>query len=476
MQTSPNPKSLVPQFGLGMAIILVISNIIGSGVFKKVAPMSEHLQSPGWVLAAWALAGVITIFGVLTTAEAAAMFPHSGGAFSWLRQMYGEFFGYSFGWACFVVIRTAAIASIAYVFAESLGSLLTLPNLPDSLVQAATLGGFSPLSNMGVKMVAILLILALTWVNIRGTNWGGGVSQVFTISVVVGILLITFACLFSGQGEWANLGKKGGQFAEKGLGDTMTLVGAVILAMQGAFWAYEGWLSLGYIGEEVKDPQRNLPRALILGILAVMLVYLSVNFAYLYVMPVDELLALKAQNPNSIAAVLVMQKVVGNSGAVIVAVIILISTLGCTNSSILTAARIYYAMSKAGEFFPSAAQTHPTYGTPHKALTMQAVWAVVLVLSGSFDTLTDLLIFAAFMYYGAITLGVMILRNKRPDIVRPYKTWGYPVVPALFVLFCVVFVLYTFYNTPLQSLIGLLLILSGIPFYLYFKRNLQRQA
>jgi len=467
-------QKLLKSFGLNMAIILVVSNIIGSGVFKKVVPMSQGLLSPNLVLWAWILAGLITLFGVLTVAEAGTMFPHSGGAYSWLEKMYGKTISFFYGWSCFTVIQTAAIASIAFVFAGALNTFITLPELNESLTSINLAGVIYPLKNIGAKTVASLLIIGLTIVNVRGAKHGGRLSQIFTWIIIICIIAIIAFGLSSAIGSFENVKTNSINYPPAdfsrfgGFGVVMLMV----IAMRNAFWGYEGWISLGFVGEEIRDPGKNVPRALIIGILIVIVSYVALNLTYLYIMPVDELLQKAAENENNIAAVIVMNKLFGNSGAYIISGMILISTFGCTNTTILTASRIYYAMAQKGLFFKKAAAVHPSNKTPSKSLIYQCIWACILVFSGSFDLLTDLLIFAAFIFYGMIVFGVIVLRFKMKNTPRPYKTIGYPVVPIIFCLFCIMLVVISIIEMPVESLIGLGLILSGLPFYLvWYKRS-----
>jgi len=247
----------------------------------------------------------------------------------------------------------------------------------------------------------------------------------------------------------------------------------IFAAMLAAFWAYEGWSATGYIGGEIKNAHRNLPLALVFGVLFVMVVYVAVNFTYLYVLPMDELISVH-QTQNTIAAIAVVGHFLGNTGAFFIAILVLVTTFGCTNTTLLGPPRLYYAMAKEGLFFKSASFIHPKYNTPSKAILIQAVWSSVLVFSGSFDQLTDMLIFAAFIFYGATTLGVFILRKKMPDAPRPYKAWGYPLVPALFIIFCIALIIVTMIGKPREALIGLALIGSGLPFYFYWNQRIQK--
>ena len=471
---SNEKAKLLKSFGLNMAIILVVSNIIGSGVFKKVAPMSEGLLSPNLVIWAWILAGIITLFGVLTVAEAGTMFPHSGGAYSWLEKMYGKTVSFFYGWSCFTVIQTAAIASIAFVFAGAVNTFAQFPELNDSLTSINLGETIYPFRNIGAKSVAAVLIILLTIVNVRGAKHGGRLSQIFTWIIILCIIGIIAFGLSSALGSFSNVATNSARYPPAdfarfgGFGVVMVMV----IAMRNAFWGYEGWISLGFVGEEIQNPGRNIPRALIAGIFIVIISYVALNFTYLFVMPIDELLARVKENENNIAAVVVMDKLFGNGGGYIISAMIIVSTFGCTNTTILTASRIYYAMAQKGLFFKKAATVHPGNNTPSKSLIYQCIWACILVFSGSFDLLTDLLIFAAFIFYGMIVFGVIILRFKMKDTPRPYKTIGYPVVPVLFVIFCIMLVVISIIEMPYQSLIGLGLILSGLPFYLaWYKRS-----
>jgi APA family basic amino acid/polyamine antiporter len=467
---------LVQTFGLGMAIMLVMSNIIGSGVFKKVAPMTAGLGSPGMVLLAWALAGLITIFGVLCAAEAASMFPESGGPYAWLGKMFGPVVGFSYGWSCFTVIQSAAIASIAVVFAQALDTFVPLFHLPESwesftLLQTST-DSIQPFKDFGAKCVAVGLIAGLTVVNIRGAEFGAAVSRFFTGTIVIAILFVVAVGFFSGVGSVENLQTPAAGYPEAFHTTLSAFALLMVLAMRDAFWAYEGWISLGYLGGEIKNPTKNLPLALILGILGVIGIYLLINVAYLFVLPADELIRIKNEG-NTIAAVEMMGRAMGSIGAGLISGFILISTFGCTNTTILSASRIYCAMAQKGEFFRSAGYVHHRYNTPSVSLVYQAVWASVLALSGSFDFLTNLLVFAAFVFYGLVAAGIVVLRIKMPDTARPYKTLGYPVVPIVFVAFCLVLLGVAFYESWQNALLGMLLILSGLPFYYFWKKNPQ---
>lgn len=459
---------LVRSLSLGAATILVVSSVIGSGVYKKVAPMSAELLSPSLVLWAWILAGFISLCGALSNAEIAGMMADSGGEYVYFRRIYGRFMAFMWGWSTFAVIKTAAVSSIAYVFTQSLNAIIPLPHLPESIESIQFLV-FKPFENAGVKAVTIALILSLTFLNTRGLRGGAGLSTWITRLVILGLALIVLSGLIYGGGSFANFRTPAADYVPRDWTD-FSLIKAMFAALLAAFWAYEGWNTVGFLGGEIKNPHRNLPIALFAGLMIIIGTYAIVNFTYMFVMPIDDIIG-SFRDQNEIAAVAVIRQFAGNTGAVLISIIILITTLGCTNATILMPPRVYYAMAKDGLFFRRAAEIHPKYHTPNPALWMQGAWACLLVLSGSFDQLTDMLIFAAFFFYGATAFGVFVMRRREPEAERPYRVWGYPLVPALFVLFCVALILVTCINSPREAAIGVVLMLTGVPVYLYWTRK-----
>lgn len=449
--------------------MLTVSSVIGSGIYKKVAPMSVELLSPSLVLLCWVLAGLITLTGALSNAEIASMLADSGGEYVYYRKIYNRFFAFLYGWTSFTVIRSASLASIAYVFSQSFHALVPLPGLPEGIANISIFGVFTPFENFGVKALTIALIIALTIVNYRGLKGGEGLSRYVLILVTAVIAIIVILGLTIGGGSFINLSTDATGYVDLPWYDA-GFVQAMFAALLAAFWAYEGWATTGYLGGEIQNPNRNLPLALVFGVLFVMGVYVIVNFTYLYVLPVDQIVEVgRAQ--NTIAAVVVVQHILGNPGVLFISILIILTTFGATNTTALMPPRLYYAMAKEGVFFKGAAFIHPKYNTPSTAFVIQALWSCILVLSGSFDQLTDMLVFAAFIFYGATALGVFILRYRMPDAPRPYKAWGYPVVPALFILFCIALVLITLIGKPREALLGLALMLTGVPFYWYWTRT-----
>jgi basic amino acid/polyamine antiporter, APA family len=448
--------------GFGYVIIFVIANIIGSGVYKKIAPMAAELHSSAWILMAWIAAGIITIFGALSNAEVAGLLADTGGEFVYLKKIYNRFFAFMYGWSLFTIIQTATISSLAYIFAQSLNSIVPLPDVLKSL-QHVTIGGvFFPFQDFGVKLTAILLILVFTGLNISGLKSGAWASKAVFWLVVGGLGVIVVFGLTAHHTIPDNFM----DFSE--LSTQTVTFSSFFTAMLAAFWAYQGWVSVGFIGGEIKDPTRNIPKGIVVGVFVVIAIYLLVNITYLSLLSIPQLEQIHATG-NQIAAIEAVRSFWGTGGVLFISLLILLTTLGCTNASILTGARPYYAMSREKLFFASIGQLNKA-NVPGNSLLWQGIWASVLVLSGTFDQLTDMVIFAVFIFYGATALGVIILRKKMPNAHRPYKVWGYPVVPAIFVLFCICLFFNTIIARPREAMIGMGLILSGIPVYFLLKR------
>lgn len=450
------------SLGLRLVVVIVIGNIIGSGIYKKVAPMAAELHSPGWVLLCWILGGIITLFGALSNAEVAGMLADTGGEYAYYKTIYNRFFAFIFGWSLFTVIQTAAISSLAYVFAQSLNSLFPIPPLLPSLASIHIGQVFNPFADLNIKLPAIILILFLTWINVKGIKTGAHFSTLILLLVFAGILLIIAAGLASVSGDVSPLAHL------KPSDGTTVSVSNIFTAMLSAFWAYQGWAGIGYVGGEVKNAHKNIPKGITIGVLLVILLYLLVNVTYLSVLSVSELGQIH-QAGNKIAAVEAVRSFWGSNGALFISSLIMLTTLGCANATILASSRPYFAMAQEGLFFRKAGTLNKAQA-PATSLLYQCIWACLLVFSGTFDQLTDMIIFAVFIYYGATTLGVFILRKKLPDHPRPYKVWGYPVVPAIVVLFCIILFGNTIVTRPREAAIGLTLMLTGVPMYWWFRK------
>jgi len=456
-------RSLVRTFGIGYVVIFVVANIIGSGVYKKIAPMAAELHSSEWILLAWVAGGIITLFGALSNAEVAGLLADTGGDFAYFKKIYNRFFAFLYGWSLFAVIQTATIASLAYVFTQSLNSIINIPDVLPGLSDFTIGGVFTPFKDFGIKLTAILLILLLTGLNISGLRSGARTSKIILLLVGLGLLTIIIFGLTS------PVDRPETRLATGGLATGNITVSAFFTAMLAAFWAYQGWASVGFIGGEIKDANRNVPRGIVIGVFIIIAIYLLVNFTYLRLLSIPQLEGVHAAG-NQIAAIEAVRTFWGHTGVLFISVLILITTLGCTNASILTGARPYYAMAREGLFISGIGKLNKA-NVPGNSLLWQGIWSSVLVLSGSFDQLTDMLIFAVFIFYGATSLGVIILRRRMPDAPRPYKVWGYPVVPAFYILFCIGLFLNTIITKPREAAIGLALILAGIPVYWILARR-----
>jgi len=477
VRTEPVSQSatFVRSLGLFSTITLIVGAVIGSGVFMKPALMALQLGSPLLLLGVWVLAGIITLFGALTNAEIAGMITETGGQYVYFQRMYGELVAFLYGWSVFAVTFTGGLASIAYVFAEYAQYFVALPRFSTEVERSFVvilpyIGSITPLANMGVKALTILVIVVLTAVNYASIRAGGAVQNVFTVMKVLAIGALVGAVFVAPSGNIANFTHN----APSGIPTGFALLAAIAMATSGAFWAYDGWNNITYIAGEVKEPQRTIPRALLLGMVTVIGVYVLINVAYIYILPIERIAAspLVASEAATVA--------LGSIGGAFIAIAVMISTFGTTNGNILAGARLYYAMAREKMFFRSVGVISPRTKTPARALLVQAVWSSILVLSGSFDMLTDMLIFVSWLFYALGAAGVFVLRHKMPDTPRPYKVWGYPFVPAAFVVFACVFLVVTVVNdvsafrsgaSPvINSALGLVLTATGLPLYWYFRR------
>jgi APA family basic amino acid/polyamine antiporter len=432
--------------------------------------MSADLGSPALVILCWVIAGLISICGALSNAEVAGMLADSGGEYAYFKKIYNKFFAFLVGWANFTAIRSASAASVGYVFAMSFNSMVPLPELPDSIASISLFGIFTPFDNFGVKAFTIMLIVGLSCVHYAGLKFGDGLNKIVTLVVIASIFVVIASGLSFGGGSMENFQTPATGYVEQPWWSG-SFIKLMFMAMLSAFWAYEGWSSVGYLGGEIKNANKTLPIALITGVSFVMLIYCTINFTYLYILPIDTVIDTYNTSTNTIAAVVVVEHFLGSAGMFFMLLVIALTTFGSTNATLLTPPRMYYAMAREGLFFKGAAYIHPKYNTPSTAVVYQAVISSVLVLSGSFDQLTDMLVFASFIVYGATAVGVFVLRRKMPDAHRPYKVWGYPVVPAIFILFCITLIVITIMQKPREALLGLGLIASGIPFYMYWKKG-----
>lgn len=480
-----NRLDLLPQIGMLTAIAYGVGSVIGSGIFKKPGLMAAQLGSPVLLIIVWIVTGLMTLFGALSVAEIAGIFPRAGGLYSYFNQCYNRLTGYLYGWAVFIVIQTGSIASIAYVFSDSLGYFFNYFRLSPAweafTIHLPALGDITPFKFFGLKLCTIALILFLTFINYLAVKIGGAVQVVSTALKIGALLAIAFFAFFFSSGSWGNFGVSETPLK---LGNGSMFL-AFIAAMSGAFWVYDGWINVTYSASEIKNPKKNLPKILFISALIYIAVYLIMNLAYIYVIPVPEMAQKYMAADQTGQAYLVATDAAstfwGGWGGAIIAMAIAVSTFGTVNGTIMLSARVYFAMSRDGLFPKKLGDVHYKYRTPVKSLFVQGIWTSLLVLSGTFDQLTDMLVFVSWIFYALAALGVIILRRKMPDASRTYKVWGYPYLPIVFIVFAAVFIVFTLYSdinnylngsAPLiNSLMGLVLVAAGIPGYLYWNHK-----
>jgi APA family basic amino acid/polyamine antiporter len=444
--------------GLWSAMAIVIGTAIGSGIFLVPWKMVRAVGSPEMVFAVWIFGGVLTLFGALSYAELSAALPGAGGEYVYLNAAYGPFFGFIYGWTQTWVAKSASIATLATAFYTYLADFW--PGL-DKVVGTVPLhigtgGGLLDI-HYG-QLLAIFVILFLAGVNYLGVRVGGNAQVVVTavkLLLIAGIIVIGVT---SSQGKLENF--QSSMPAHPGG------VAGFFVALVAALWAYDGWNNAGMLGSEIERPQRNLPRALIAGTLCMIAIYLLTNFAYFYILRASEVGA--GDHQLRVAAEM-MRRVLGEPGGKAVSIAAMISIFAALNGSILSGARVPYAMARDGYFFRSLASVHPAFRTPGAAIVLLGLWSSIITLSGKYDELYTLVIFPSWILYGMTAAAVIVLRIKRPDLERPYRVLGYPVVPLLFVLVAALLLYSTLRESPRESGIGLVLILAGLPFYFYWK-------
>ncbi len=444
------------DLGTWSAVSIVVGTVIGSGIFLVPKTMIAWTGSPAIVFAVWVVGGLLSLFGALTYAELAAAMPEAGGEYVYLREAYGPFWAFVYGWTQMWVAKSGSIATLATGFFYYLANFYPAleRNIGTIPIPLGENGG--PLVVRAGQLLAIGVILFLAGVNYFGVKIGGGVQVAVTI-VKVGLIAAIIAIgLGSGHGQASHFGG-----SAPAAGGIAGFFGALVAAL----WAYDGWNNVSMVSSEIRNPQRNLPRALVLGTLIVLVIYLLTNLAYFYVLTADEV-----SRADRVAAEM-MRRILGDGGAAAVSVAAMISIFAALNGSLLSGARVPYAMAADGLFFRAIGYVHPGHRTPTVSILAMSAWSAVLVLSGRFDQLFTYVIFASWILYGMATASVIILRRKRPDMPRPYRTLGYPVIPILFVLAAGCILVSTLRNSPRESLLGLAIIAAGAPFYFHWKRR-----
>jgi APA family basic amino acid/polyamine antiporter len=448
------------------AIALVLT-VIGTGVFLKTAPMAQLVGSPSNVLLAWLAAGILSLAGALTYAELGAMMPEAGGEYVFLREAYGDLPAFLFGWSLVMIMASGGLAAVSTALASFLASFVPL----DAVF---TTHDFRVLGRvvhwrLGIQqVVAVAVILLFSWVNARGIQLGRRVQWVATVAKLGGIaIIVAGAFLLSRAGSWEHLRTPvtAPRIAPGGAG----AFGAAMLA---ALWAYQGWSNVPMMAGEIEKPERNVPRALIFGMLIVMLVYLVTNLAYFYALPYSEILTSNSTAyRDALPVAAKAAQTFSSYGAQIVSIAFMISAIGALNGITMMNARVPFAMARDGLFFGPLANLSETSNVPANAIWFQGIWACVLALSGTFDQITTSVIFAVWLFTALVGSSLFVLRRKLPAAPRRYRAIGYPVVPALFVVVAAWLVINSLTATPVESAAGLFLIALGLPLYFYFRRS-----
>ena len=492
-----SPRQLSRELTALDATMIVVGSMIGSGIFIVSAESSRLVGAPGWLLAAWALAGVMTITGALCCAELAAMMPRAGGQYVFLRDAYGPSMGFLFGWAMLVIVQTGTIAAVAVAFASFLGVLVPAVSGANYLIEPLVLGRYA-ISLSTQQLVAIAMILLLTATNMRGLVWGKLIQNTFTVAktaalaglIILGLTLgwnngsaaFTSAWWNSAANGWDPSRVQPGLAAAGGLALAMLLGKAMV----GPLFAQSAWNNVTFTAGEVRDPGRNLPRALLIGCATVVSLYVLANLAYVVTLPLEGI----QTAPQNRVATAAMEAILGTPGVILMALAILISTFGCNNGLILAGARVTYAMARDGLFFERVGTLNAKL-VPAVALVLQGVWAAMLTLPRTvrvdpttgattfgnvYTQLLEYLIPADLVLYALMVAAVIVMRRKAPAMARPYRTWGYPVVPLIYIALAGLLVIDLGILAPTTSGIGYLLVLSGVPVYLAWRGVARRRG
>jgi APA family basic amino acid/polyamine antiporter len=431
------PLSLPRAVGFLGSTSIVVGTIIGSGIFLVPHDVAREVGSVRALMLVWILGGVLALGGALSLAELGAATPDAGGVYVYLRQAYGKLFAFLYGWAALLVIESGSIATLAVAFAIYAGT-------------------FFPLSSLVQKTVSVSVIALLSLVNVAGVRKGAAVQTFFMVAKLSGLAIIMGLAFFGNATPIT---------PTEALPTPHTTFSSFGVALIGVLWAYQGWHMLSYAAGEVSNPSRTLPRSYFVGTTVIVAVYLLANLAYLQVLP------LRALAEHQRVAAVAMQALAGPRGTAFVSALILCSIFGSLNGNVLGGPRVYYAMARDGVFFSAVGRIHPRYRTPALAIMIQGAWAAVLAASGSFKQLYTYVIFTGWIFYGAAVVAVIVMRRKRPELPRPYRVWAYPILPIAFALVSLIIVVATLVGSPIESGIGLALVLAGLPIYYFWKRR-----
>jgi APA family basic amino acid/polyamine antiporter len=447
--------------GLPTGILLVAGIMIGSGVFKKIAPMSRALWSEHYILWVWVVAGVVTMFSAFTYSGFASLTDKTGGFYEYLRLIYGDFIAFLYGWSVFTIIGCGSIAALAFVFSQSADALFHFGTLMPSLKDFSIAHFIYPFQSFSIKILAIFTIILLTWYNITGVKNSGILNNVVTGAKILGILLLIIAGLFY-TGQPVRIPEMAAtDHALTGVALYTGFFGALISAL----WAFDGWSIVSFISGEIKNPEKNLPYAILGGISIVTILYILLNYIYMRVNSVEVLAAIP---DDKIAAAVVSETLFGRVGSTLILVLIFISTFGALTGCIITYPRISFRMAQENVFFRKAAFVHPVFKTPYISLIYSCVWSSILVITGTFDQLTNLIVVCGYTF--AVLSAAGLIKMKMNKKIKE-KVIGYPVIPVIVILFSLSLVITTLLVNTRDSVIGLMLTFSGIPFYFWFKKG-----
>jgi len=462
--------------------MIVIGSMIGSGIFIVSADIARTVGSPGYLLLVWLITGIVTVIAALSYGELAGIMPHVGGQYAYLREAYNPLVGFLYGWTLFLVIQTGTIAAVAVAFAKF--TAVVVPWFGDTNILATIFG----LKISAAQVLAIATIMLLTYINTRGLREGKIVQNIFTIAktlalvglILLGIIVGKNAAAISAnfsefwRATWIHL-ESGKMVVIESLSGFM-LAAAIGVAMVGSLFSSDAWNNITFTAGEVENPKRNIPLSLFLGTLTVSILYLLANFSYIFILPVlgnpagSDVVTRGIQfATDDRVATAAMAMIFGAPAAIIMAILIMISTFGCNNGLILAGARVYYAMSKDNVFFKSAGKLNGK-SVPGAALVVQGIWASILCLSGTYSNLLDYVVFAVLIFYILTIAGIFILRKKRPDAERPYKAFGYPAIPALYILAAAAISIDLLVFKPQYTWPGVIIVLLGIPVYSIWKK------
>ncbi|HET8713657.1 MAG TPA: amino acid permease [Gemmatimonadales bacterium] len=454
------------------ATALVVGSMIGSGIFIVSADILRQVHSPGLLLTVWVLSGLVTLLGALTYGELAAMFPKAGGNYVYLREGISPLFGYLYGWTLFVVIQTGTIAAVAVAFARFTSAVPGMEWLTPDVFLGTTIRFPDPIGAINVgfspqRIFAILSIVLLTWINVRGVRTAAFIQTSLTVIKTAALAALIVLGITIGRNAAAVAANFGSNFWA-GNALTLSVLPVVGAAMVGSLFSMDAWNNVGFASGELKNPEKDLPFAMAVGVLTVTTLYVLANVSYLSVLPGDAI----ANAPQDRVGTAAMQAMFGPAGLVIMAVAIMISTFGCNNGLILAGARVYYAMACDNLFFKSAGTLHPRFKTPSLALIVQAIWTCILCLSGTYGQLLNFVIFAAVVFYGVTAVGLFLLRRKRPDLPRPVRAPGYPLLPAIYIVLTTLIAVNLLVSpvTRTYAMLGLALVLLGVPVYYAWRR------